>query len=83
MAERHVLFTGPITGEITLADGTTYDVSPMQIDCTSHEHVVELCHQIGLRHEINGHPEVDGKFVYDPTPPVLVAADASVEGGAL
>jgi hypothetical protein len=61
----HVLLTGPITGELTTTDGTTYDVSPMAVEVESQEHADELAHLIGLHYQANGHPNVEGDFRYD------------------
>lgn len=67
----HVLFTGPITGSKTTADGTTYDVSPAVIEVNSQEHALEVAHLIGLHYEAVGHAHVvdeDGNtlpFKYD------------------
>lgn len=57
----HALLTGPITGLLTLADGTKVDVSPDAIEVDP-SHVDELCDLIGKHWEANGHPhdiEVD------------------------
>lgn len=61
----HLLFTGPIVGELTTADGTTYDVSPAAIEIDP-VHADELAHLIGLHWQANGHPEVEGDFIYNP-----------------
>lgn len=61
----HVLLTGPITGELTTSDGTTYDVSAMAVEVESQEHADELAHLIGLHYQENGHPNVEGDFRYD------------------
>lgn len=51
------LATGPITGTVTLVDGTVYDVTETFIEVPSLEHANEISHWIGLRHEIEGnHP---------------------------
>ena len=54
--DRPVVFTGPIKGEITLTDGSTYNVSDDYVEADSHEAAGELSHYIGLRHESEGHP---------------------------
>lgn len=75
-SDGHVVLTGPIKGSVTLADGSTVDVSPIAVEADSHEHAAEIAHAIGKHWEARGHPddiEVDeesGKpvvrpFVYD------------------
>jgi hypothetical protein len=72
----HVVLTGPIKGRVTLADGTTYDVSDHAVPVESPEHAAELAHLIGLHYEAEGHPDdvewddeagemVQRPFVYD------------------
>jgi hypothetical protein len=51
----HVVITGPITGTVTTADGTTYDVSADQI-AVSQEHRQEVADLIGDRYASEGHP---------------------------
>lgn len=63
--ETYAVLTGPITGEITLDDGTTYDVTPGAVMVESAEHAAILAHRIGVHYEKNGHPAVDGDFVYE------------------
>lgn len=65
---RPVLMTGPVKGPITLSDGTVYDVSGDYIEVASPEHAGELDHHIGLRHEVEGHPDnrSRGTEEYDP-----------------
>lgn len=54
---KSVLITGPATGDLTLADGTTYNVSEAAIEVDP-SHVDELCHLIGLQHEETGRFDV-------------------------
>lgn len=43
VSDGHVVFTTPgESGERTLADGTTYDVTPDVIEVQTHEHAKEL-----------------------------------------
>ena len=63
--ETFAVLTGPITGEITLDDGTTYDVSPYVVQVESAEHAKVLAHRIGAHYERHGHPAVDGDFTYE------------------
>lgn len=52
----HVLLTGPITGTVTLADGTVVDVSQPVIAVTD-ETAEEIAHLIGERYAAEGHPD--------------------------
>lgn len=53
----HVVLTGPITGMITLDDGTVYDVTAPGVEVPD-EHAAELAHKIGQHYSENGHPLV-------------------------
>jgi hypothetical protein len=59
----HAVMTGPITGTVTLADGTEYDVSPELIQVASGEHQAEVAHLIAQRYITAGHPS-DPDFIY-------------------
>lgn len=84
-----VVITGPITGAVTTADGTIYDVSDAVIEVDP-EHAAEVAHLIGTEYALNGHP-TDDTFIYTP-PTVLpegtivmalasvTAANASLNG---
>jgi hypothetical protein len=48
-----ILFTGPISGTISLSDGAAYDVTDDIIQCKP-EHVGPLQHHIHLRHVAAG-----------------------------
>lgn len=74
----HVVLTGPITGTVTLPDGTVIDVSAPFIAVDSELRAAEVAHAIGLHWEAaeNVHPtqiDVDpetgqpvvNEFVYD------------------
>lgn len=90
-SDGHVIFTGPVEGPVTTADGTTYDVSakwievqcadPKNPDTANHDgcHANEVMHLIGLRHNQDGHPTVPN-FHYDAPEygsiPKPVTADA-------
>jgi hypothetical protein len=43
----HVVLTGPITGDVTLPDGTKVDVSAPVISVDSPERAAEVAHAIG------------------------------------
>jgi len=66
--DKPVVLTGPVKGDITLADGTTYNVSDDFIEVENQAHADEVAHQIGLRHEAEGHPDhdADNPFIYEP-----------------
>jgi hypothetical protein len=70
MAEKHALITGPIKGVVTLPDGREVDVTEHVVYLDSLEDAQAVAHQIGLRHEEQGHPEHlapgDPPFVYVP-----------------
>lgn len=52
----HVLLTGPITGTVTLDDGTEVDVSQPVIAVTD-DQAAEIAEKIGLRYAAEGHPD--------------------------
>ena len=54
-AGTHVILTGPITGTVTLADGTVVDVTDPVIEAPPERHG-EIAHLIGLRYQNEGHP---------------------------
>lgn len=58
----HVVLTGPISGTVTLEDGTVVDVSPVAVAVSSPEQAAAVAHAVGLRYAEEGHPhdvEVD------------------------
>lgn len=60
----HVVLTGPITGTVTLQDGTVIDVSPVAVEVADQAQADEVAHLVGLRYAAEGHPddvEVDAK----------------------
>lgn len=72
----HVVLTGPITGAVTLEDGTVVDVTPGVIEVDP-DQAEEIAHRIGLRYAAEGHPDdverddetgelVQREFVYVP-----------------
>lgn len=77
MAENtHAVLTGPITGLITLDDGTVMDVSPSVIYAATQDQAADAADKISKFYESNGHPDdievdeesgklVQRKFVYD------------------
>lgn len=52
----HVLLTGPITGTVTLDDGTVVDVTQPVIPVTD-EQAAEIAHKLGERYAAEGHPD--------------------------
>jgi hypothetical protein len=52
----HAVFVGPIKGDVTLADGTVYDVSPDIVWVRDLDHAQEVAHLVGKRYESEGHP---------------------------
>lgn len=64
----HAVLTGPITGTITLEDGTVVDVSPQIIEVATPEQAAEVADLIGRSYAANGHPQVEGDFQYVETP---------------
>lgn len=61
------VLTGPITRELTLADGTVYDCHPAVVEVADEAHQQELMHLVGLHYKHNGHPhhDDDTPFVYE------------------
>lgn len=56
-SDKHVVIVGPhIRGYVTLADGTTVDVSPDVIEVDTIEIAKEIGHHVGVRLEEEGHP---------------------------
>ena len=55
----HVMLTGPIRGNVELADGTLVDVTPAAIDVTGKtpEEIEEIDFLIGQHWVENGHPD--------------------------
>lgn len=66
ISDGHVVLTGPISGAVTTADGTTYNVSPALIEVESPEHAAEVAHLVATRYANEGHP-TDETFTYTPT----------------
>lgn len=67
----HVVLTGPITGTVTLEDGSTVDVSAPVIEVADEAQAAEVADLIAQRYSDEGHPNVpvdddhpEG-FVYD------------------
>ena len=63
----HALYTGPIRGVVTLADGTEVDVEPTVIHLDTLEQAQEAALLIGDRYAAEGHPHHDANtpFVHD------------------
>lgn len=61
----HLVLTGPITGTVTLDDGTVVDVSRPVVEAFSEEAAAEIADKIGLRYAEEGHPDVPEGFTYD------------------
>jgi uncharacterized membrane-anchored protein len=61
----HAIITGPITGQVTLDDGTAYNVTPGVIEVPD-EHAAEVAHLISTQYAEHGHP-TDPNFTYDAT----------------
>lgn len=53
----HVVLTGPITGTVTLQDGTVVDVSPVGVPAVDQAQADEIAHLVGLRYAAEGHPD--------------------------
>lgn len=54
----HAVVTGPVSGLVTInhdGEDHTYDVSPIVIEAPP-EHHQKIVHEIGLKHEQDGHP---------------------------
>lgn len=72
----HALWTGPVKGPVTLADGTEYEVSAdyIEVACDGHDEngkptgrcdADEVAHLIAMKHVEDGHP-TDETFTYEP-----------------
>jgi hypothetical protein len=68
-SDQPVVVTGKAYGPVTTSDGTDYDVSEPVIEVASLEHAGEVAHLIGVKHELQGHPDhaPDVPFVHDCT----------------
>lgn len=53
----HVVLTGPITGTVTLQDGTVVDVSAPGSPAIDQAQADEIAHLVGLRYAAEGHPD--------------------------
>lgn len=67
MPDQHALYTGPIRGTVTLADGTVVDVRPDVVYLDTLEQVEETARLIAERHVAKGHPhhDPDQPFTYE------------------
>lgn len=85
-AAERVVLVGPITGVVTLEDGTGVNVTPDQVpvDHLSDEQVEELAHLVAMHYYTNGHPNdvetddegnpVQRPFNYDNPPERFASA---------
>lgn len=53
----HAVLTGPITGLLTLADGTVVNVTPAVVEVADQEQAHELAFLIGEHWVKHGHPD--------------------------
>lgn len=65
IADGPVVFTGPVTGTVTLPDGRIVDVTEPFVEVADEAEALALSDAIGQRHVEEGHP----LFVNDPTMP--------------
>ncbi|NHA02055.1 hypothetical protein G5V59_27070 [Nocardioides sp. W3-2-3] len=72
----HAVLTGPIAGQVALADGTKVDVSPQVAIVDTPEQAAEVADLIAREYAANGHPDVDGDFEYVKDADVVVAHQA-------
>lgn len=56
-SDGHVVLTGPIRGNLTLADGTMVDVTPPVVEVAGPEQAAEINTLIGQHWEATGHPD--------------------------
>lgn len=66
----HLVMTGPISGTVTLPDGTVVDVTPDFIEVESVEQARLVSDAIGARHVAEGHPSFADEphdFVHTPS----------------
>jgi hypothetical protein len=61
----HAVMTGPITGTVTLSDGTVVDVAADFAYVDTPEQAAEVADLIGRRYATEGHPK-DPDFTYNP-----------------
>ena len=55
-SDKPLVYTGPISGLVTLPDGTVYDVTEAVIEVESEEHAAHVSDAIGKRYAVEGHP---------------------------
>lgn len=58
-----VVITGSVVGDVTVGDGTTYNVSEPVIEVSA-GHDGEISHLIGMRYEAEGHPKHDDEHPF-------------------
>jgi hypothetical protein len=59
----HLVFTGPITGAVTLPDGSQVDVSPPVVTVPDQDTAEAVAHAVAVRYRDEGHP-TDPNFTY-------------------
>lgn len=62
---QHAVLTGPITGTVTLSDGTEVDVSPEVVYVATVEAAEQVAHAVGQHYADAGHP-TDPNYTYQP-----------------
>ena len=60
----HAVLTGPITGTVSLPDGTEVDVSPALIEVDDQATADAVAHAIACHYRDHGHP-TDPNFEYN------------------
>ena len=61
----HAVLTGPITGTVTLPDGTVVDVTPQVVYVDDQATADAVAHAIAVRYANEGHP-TDPNYTYVP-----------------
>ena len=61
----HAVLTGPISGTVTLPDGTEVDVTPEVVYVDTPEAAEQVAHAVGQRYADEGHP-TDPNYTYTP-----------------
>jgi hypothetical protein len=64
-----VVFTGPISGTVTLPGGEVVNVTPSVIEVRDDDHGLQIAEAIGHRHAAEGHPDFRNEphdFVFVP-----------------
>ena len=61
----HAVLVGPITGTVTLPDGTVIDVTPEVVYVDTVEAAEQVAHAVSQRYAVEGHP-TDPNYTYTP-----------------